>query len=707
MNRYFFPILLFTISLTNIFSQTLYQDHKDSIVSLEHMFLLDSSSCSQPDLIRQLEELAERKFLDSYFPVKSGSGFIIDPDGYILTNRHVVLFKDLESARKRIGTDVAQSLIEEYGYNFSDTEKGSVLLDFQTMFARGDYRFTGILNGKEYDADVLEVSDEEGDDLALVQIKGEDPFSGIEFADRESINSSLIGETVYSFGYPLGLTITRIFKDRVVSMNKGNISAFRDDELGIQHNAAISQGNSGGPLVNEEGKVVGINTALLENGNSIFFSIGIDKAVSFLEERGYAEILKWNHRVLNAEKNTPVSNLKSNSLGELESSSDLLVLGEEGAYVYIDDRIAGRVPLYVNLTKPLTQVRVEGTSTEFSAAVRRLVSLSGTTELITAAAGKLIRLSIEDEEGAAVEVYGDGRFLGNTPLDIQLPPDSYNLTFRSEDLVYPDMTVDLSEKSFSEITLKGKTAYPVKILNYEKIQSQNHSGSLELILGKATTRQSEYFLFSSEGKTLQADFDDPVVLSEGSWTLSIQGVPEWEDQKVEFEVQGSTEVDLLKSGGGGSLTIRNFRNDMQIFIDGVKIDNPEETIPALPLGIRDIYIWSEGHLPYETDITVRMDNSAFVTFQPISSHGRKAGLWTAGGLLASGLGLTLGLIDSDPYALSHSSNYDEYVDQKERIANMSSGLIVSGVLMLIPALFEWSAQKKDRQKYERIQGGVQ
>ena len=267
--------------------------------------------------------------------------------------------------------------------------------------------------------------------------------------------------------------------------------------------------------------------------------------------------------------------------------------------------------------------------------------------------------------------------------------------------------MDLSENDVEEIQLQGYPGYLLEILNLDKILNQNDSDSLALILGKVNTRRSVSLTFRSGDMEINSEIKDSMVLKEGSWTMNIEGVPEWENHPVYFDMKGDTILDLLKSGGSGSLTIRNFREDMKVFIDGEIVENPKETLPALPLGIRDVYIWNKGNIPYKTDITIRMDNSAFVTFQPRNSHGRKAFLWAAGGVLAAGTGLTLGLADTDPYALSHSSNYDEYVDQKERIANMSGGLIMSGVCMLIPALFEWASQKKDNREYRKLQRGVQ
>ncbi len=705
MQKYLLPLFFLFINIGSGFAQNIYKDVKDSVISLEHMFYLDAADCEQPSLIRKLEELTEQDFLNTPMAVKTGSGFIIDPRGYALTNRHVVLFKDLNEVRDSIGLDIAESIIGEYGYSFSESEKNSIRHDFYNMFTKGKYQFTGILSEQEYEIEVLEVSPEDSDDLALIRLKGDSDFSGLPLAASEVIDNSLIGQTVYSFGYPLGATLTRIFQDRIVSMNKGNISAFREDELSIQHNAAISSGNSGGPLVNEDQKVLGINTALLEGGNSLFYSIGIDKAVTFLSERGYSDILKWNAR--NLKPDGVRVNLKTNSLGELESSSDLLILGEKGADIYLDEHYIGRAPMYVDLPMPLSQIRIVGSKGIFSAKIRKLGSLSGTTELVPDFENPLIPLSITESEGQSVAVYADGRYLGDTPLRLELPCDDYALSFKSESVVYPGINHSLSKDNPNEIVIQGEPGYPLHVVNHEILTGTAAQDDLDLILGKATTCRSGVYLFRSGPVEVEAAYNDPIVLQEGNWTLEIPGDPEWEGRPIEFEVLGETTLDLRKSGGTGALAIRNFQKGMEVFIDGARIENPAEVLPELPLGIRDVYIWQDGKLPCETDITIRNNDSAFITFQPRMGHSAKSALWGGGSLTLIGAGLTLGLLDTDPYALSHSNTYSEYKDEKERIATMSGGMIITGALMLIPAVLEWAAHSKSRNRYNEVRGGVQ
>lgn len=154
----------------------------------------------------------------------SGSGIIISEDGYILTNNHIV----------------ATSSSESY-YEVSEATKLTV-----TLF--GDET--------EYEAKI--VGKDEQTDLAVIKIEKND-LSKAEFADSDSIK---VGEFAMAVGNPLGMQS---------SITCGVISAINrevTDSDGkkfnlIQTDAAINSGNSGGALVNSEGKVIGINTLKL------------------------------------------------------------------------------------------------------------------------------------------------------------------------------------------------------------------------------------------------------------------------------------------------------------------------------------------------------------------------------------------------------------------------------------------------------------
>jgi serine protease Do len=161
-----------------------------------------------------------------------GSGVIVDKEGYILTNNHVV-----------DGAD--------------------------------DIRVT-LLNGKSYDAEVR--GRDPKTDLALIRIK---PENGLPVAPLGDSDALQVGEWVMAIGNPFGLGHTVTVG--VVSAKDRTIGAGPYDAF-IQTDASINPGNSGGPLFNVRGEVVGINTAIVSAGQGIGFAIPANLAKSVLEQ---------------------------------------------------------------------------------------------------------------------------------------------------------------------------------------------------------------------------------------------------------------------------------------------------------------------------------------------------------------------------------------------------------------------------------------
>lgn len=173
--------------------------------------------------------------------IGGGSGFIISPDGYILTSNHVV----------------------------ADPE--------------ADY--TVILEPeKKYPAKII--SRDPISDIAILRIKAKNlPY--LELGDSDKIQ---LGEEVLAVGNALGEFHDTVSSGIISGMSRA-ITAFSG--LGvptaqlrglIQTDAAINPGNSGGPLVNMEGKVIGINTAMVMGAQNIGFAIPINYAKKDLEE---------------------------------------------------------------------------------------------------------------------------------------------------------------------------------------------------------------------------------------------------------------------------------------------------------------------------------------------------------------------------------------------------------------------------------------
>jgi serine protease Do len=166
-----------------------------------------------------------------------GSGFIIDRDGYIVTNNHVI-----------DGAD-----------------------DIKVRLA----------NEKEYDAKV--VGRDPNTDLALIRIENAEDLTPLKLGDSNALK---VGTWVVAIGSPFGLeqTVTA----GIVSA-KGRIIGSGPYDDFIQTDASINPGNSGGPLVNLKGEVVGINTAIVASGQGIGFAIPIDmvgEVIAQLKESG-------------------------------------------------------------------------------------------------------------------------------------------------------------------------------------------------------------------------------------------------------------------------------------------------------------------------------------------------------------------------------------------------------------------------------------
>ena len=161
-----------------------------------------------------------------------GSGFIISNDGYIFTNNHVV-----EQADKII-------------VKTSD--------------------------GKEYEAKII--GTDTNTDIALIKIKADKSLPVTEIGDSDRVR---VGEWVIAIGNPFGLEAT--VTAGIVSAKGRVIGAGPYDNF-IQTDASINPGNSGGPLFNMEGKVIGINTAIVAHGQGIGFAIPINMAKTILSD---------------------------------------------------------------------------------------------------------------------------------------------------------------------------------------------------------------------------------------------------------------------------------------------------------------------------------------------------------------------------------------------------------------------------------------
>ena len=173
----------------------------------------------------------------------SGSGVILDPGGYIVTNAHVI------ANASRIQVELPLSGDDTAGSRSVLQPRGQVV-----------------------GAQVVGVDQET--DLAVLKIQVDRELHALELGDSEALKP---GAMVMAFGSPLGLTN---------SVSLGVVSAvarqIRDDDpvIYIQTDASINPGNSGGPLVDVEGRVVGISTFILSQSGGSEGSVSPSRATS-------------------------------------------------------------------------------------------------------------------------------------------------------------------------------------------------------------------------------------------------------------------------------------------------------------------------------------------------------------------------------------------------------------------------------------------
>jgi len=223
------------------FSATIENSRRNAITRAVEKASASVVSIMATEPVRQMNPQDEffRYFFGGQMPRENssmGSGFMISEDGLIVTNQHVT------------GTNPSEIMVST-------------------------------IDGRSYPAELIGV--DELTDIALIRIESEDPLPYAEFADSEEV---IVGEWAIALGNPFGL-----FDDGNPTVTVGVISAtnrdFRPDPNNprvyidmIQTDAAINRGNSGGPLLNSSGEIIGMNTFIYTGGTSGGF-VGLSFAI--------------------------------------------------------------------------------------------------------------------------------------------------------------------------------------------------------------------------------------------------------------------------------------------------------------------------------------------------------------------------------------------------------------------------------------------
>ena len=192
----------------------------------------------------------------------SGSGFFIkynDLEGYIVTNAHVI--------RNSVKVEISSMLTSE---------------------ERFDAEVVGLVKLLEPDVALIKLADEELQRFKKIAIRD------IEYLELQQGSSPSRGEEIKAIGYPMGMTEPNISGGEITNFVSG--SEYTTERFVTD--AAINPGNSGGPSVNKDGRVVGLNTAIMVGAENIGFItpasfVKINR--KFAAEKRVAFCRNWRH----------------------------------------------------------------------------------------------------------------------------------------------------------------------------------------------------------------------------------------------------------------------------------------------------------------------------------------------------------------------------------------------------------------------------
>jgi serine protease Do len=277
---------------------------------------------SKPAIVLVKVDLKVRWFPGTAYSVviperETGTGFIFRPDGYLLTNGHVVADANLNNnqAMDALKERLTKQFVDEwkrgsvikyfekkFGKELTESEQALLLrelIDQKSLPAIDEPPELHVYmqNGKELKADILQFSlpyDLGGKDVAVLKIPGND-LPTVPLGNSDNVR---LQDSIMVMGYPGvasnwgGSSASDIISEESnlePSATNGHISALKTESIGtplLQSDVAITHGNSGGPAFNERGEVIGLATYGSTEAAGFNFLVPINTAWEFVRESG-------------------------------------------------------------------------------------------------------------------------------------------------------------------------------------------------------------------------------------------------------------------------------------------------------------------------------------------------------------------------------------------------------------------------------------
>jgi S1-C subfamily serine protease len=332
----------------------------------------------------EIEEAGGRRVANlEQVEIGTGSGFVVSPSGYVLTNQHVV------DGGKTVQTrGDAKILIT--------TQVSRVEVCFSPEALRGQGSTLPCADASVYAADAAR-------DLAVLFVSAPSlPY--IALGDSDAVSR---GQAVQALGYPLGRQVevgrTDLAQSAVpeLSAADGTISALREGDAGerryLQISSSLNPGNSGGPVVDSAGFAVGVIRMTLRGASGIGFAIPINDVKDFLETRGLDQLMPTRRLRLGPFESVPEKGLGLRLPTGLQDTADAKTLFET------DPRTSDVALRITRVFTPWTSRQVE-------------------QSLVTAQ--QFERFATADSSSATVTAGGVARLIGRatgTAVDADLP----------------------------------------------------------------------------------------------------------------------------------------------------------------------------------------------------------------------------------------------------------------------------------------------